>query len=131
MKTLIMYIYGVRYMKKWRIKRRRWGSPKNERSISSFPPPLVFPKNYIFMTVKIIINHIFPEKFIEIRHIVQKIWKFCPSALTILIDFSDFPTFPSYKETNDVTCKRWISAIFQFQLTINRFSENCLKLYWY
>ena len=49
-----------------------------------------------------IIAHFFPENFIEIPHVVQKKGKFCPSRLTILIDFSDFLTFAYYKETNDV-----------------------------
>ena len=49
------------------------------------------------VTFNIIISHIFSENFIKIRHIVQKIWRFCPSILTIFIEFSDFLTFPCYK----------------------------------
>ena len=45
-------------------------------------PPVVFPKMYpskerlnpwFFMTINIIISHIFPENFIEIPQVVQKI----------------------------------------------------------
>ena len=41
--------------------------------------------------------------FIEIPQIVPKIWRFSPSILTIFFNFSDFLTFPCYKETNYVS----------------------------
>ena len=39
---------------------------------------------------------------IDVRQIVQKIWKFSPSILTIFSDFLDFLIFSCYKETNGV-----------------------------
>ena len=75
------------------------------------PPPLPgFLKNvcskekvnpWFFVTFNIIISHIFPENFIEIPLVAQKIWRFFPSILTIFIDFLDFLTNPCYKETKD------------------------------
>ena len=35
----------------------------------------------------IIISHIFPENFIEVPWVVQEIWTFSPSILTIFINF--------------------------------------------
>ena len=57
----------------------------------------------VFLWLIIIIRHIFTENFIELPQVVQKIWGFSPSILIIFIDFSDFLTFPFYKETNDVS----------------------------
>ena len=37
---------------------------------------------------------------IDVRQIVQKIWKFSPSILTIFSDFLDFLIFSCYKGTN-------------------------------
>ena len=39
---------------------------------------------------------------IDVRQVVQKIWKFSPSILTIFSDFLDFLIFSCYKETNGV-----------------------------
>ena len=50
-----------------------------------------------------ITSHFFPENFIEIPEVAQKIRKFSPSIITIFIDFSKFLTFPCYKETNDIS----------------------------
>ena len=55
------------------------------------------------MTLNIIISHIFPENFIEIPQVVQKIWRIFLSILAISINFSDLLTFPYYKETNNVS----------------------------
>ena len=43
----------------------------------------------------------FPKNLIEISQVVQKIWRFSSSILSISINFLDFLTFPCYKETND------------------------------
>ena len=40
---------------------------------------------------------------IDVRQIVQKIWKFSPSILTIFSDFLDFLIFSCYKGTNGVS----------------------------
>ena len=42
----------------------------------------------------LILSHIFPENFIEISQIFQKIWRFSPSVLTMFINFLGFLTFP-------------------------------------
>ena len=52
-----------------------------------------------------------------------------PSVLTIFIDFSDFLTFPSFKETKDVSIIQMMSAFCDFQLNLNRLFNNCIKLY--
>ena len=56
-------------------------------------------KPWFFVIFNTITSHTFPENFIEIAQVVQKIWRFSPSVLTIL----DFLTFPCYKETNKVS----------------------------
>ena len=60
-------------------------------------------KLWFFVTFNIIISHFFPENFIEIPQVVQRVRRFSPSILTILVDFSDFVKFPCYKETKDVS----------------------------
>ena len=55
-----------------------------------------------FITFIIVISLILPENFIEILQVAQKIWRFSSSILTIFINFSDFLTFPCYKETKDI-----------------------------
>ena len=59
-------------------------------------------KPCFFVTLNIIISHVFPENFIEIPQVVQKIWIFSPSILTVFIDFSDFSHFVVVKKTNAV-----------------------------
>ena len=50
------------------------------------------------MTFDIVISHDFPKVYIEISHVVEKIWRFSPSMLTFFIDFVDiFLTFPCCK----------------------------------
>ena len=73
----------------------------------------------------IIISHIFPENvIIKIPQVVQKIWRFSPSILALFIYFSDFLTFPYYKETNGVTHNRWCQQFFTFNLLL----IGCLTL---
>ena len=63
------------------------------------PPPCGFSKDMFcrvrvklrfLVTFNIDISHIFPGNFIEILHLLQKIWRFYLSLLTIFTDFSDF-----------------------------------------
>ena len=42
-------------------------------------------------------SHIFPESFIVIPVVFQKIWRISPSLFIIFITFSDFLTFFSLK----------------------------------
>ena len=60
-------------------------------------------KPTFFVTFNTIASHNFPENFIEIPQVVQKIWRFYPSTLTIFVDFSDFLTFLCWKEPNDIS----------------------------
>ena len=55
-----------------------------------------------FMTFNVFVSHIFPENFIKIPPVIQKISRSPPSIFIILIKFTDFVTFPCYIETNDV-----------------------------
>ena len=104
-------------------------------------PPCVFSKMYllkrgrnpdVFVTFNIIINHIFPENFLQISQVVQGIWRISLSILAIFIDFhrlSGFLTLLCYKETNDVSLQQMMSAFFKFQHAFNRLFNNCIKLY--
>ena len=47
-------------------------------------------KPWFILTFNIIISHIFPEIFIEIPQVVQKIWRISLSILAIFIDFHQF-----------------------------------------
>ena len=47
-------------------------------------------KPWVFVTFKIIIRHIFPENFIEIPQVVQKLWRISLSILAIFINFYQF-----------------------------------------
>ena len=76
-------------------------------AVNLTPPPCGFSKNasikekvkpWFFVTF-IVISHIFPQTFIEITQVVQKIWRISPSILAIFIIFVDFLTFSCYKET--------------------------------
>ena len=60
-------------------------------------------KPWFFVTFDIIISHIFNEITIEIFQVVQKMWKFSPSILTIFTNFLDILTFTSRKATNYVS----------------------------
>ena len=64
------------------------------RGINLTPLPVIFPKirvkSWFFVTYNIIISHIFAENFIEMPQVVQKIWRFSPSILTIFIVFFRF-----------------------------------------
>ena len=60
-------------------------------------------ENLLFCDFYIIISQIFPETFIEIPQVVQKILRFFHSMLPIFIDFLSFLTFACFKETNDVS----------------------------
>ena len=114
--------------------------PKIENSeISESVPLLLF-------FCDLILTHIFPENFIKVPQVVQKIWRF---SCTILIYSSIFWVFwhvlvnkevfvtkevlqpCCYKEINDVSIQQMISAFFYFQPTLNRLFNNCIKLCWY
>ena len=84
-------------------------------------------KSWFFVTLNVIWSHIFPENFIAIPQVVQKIWRLSLSILAIFNNFHqflDFLTFPCYKETNDVSLKQMVSAFFYFQYT----SNSCLTI---
>ena len=72
------------------------------------PTPFGFSKNVFFIEdeglffVNIIIIHVFPEKFINISQVVQKIRRLSSSILTCFVTFLDFLAFPCCRETNSV-----------------------------
>ena len=80
------------------------------------PTPFCFSKNVFFREdeglffVSIIIIHGFPEKFIKISQVVQKIRRFSLSILIFFVTFLDFLAFPCYRETNGVSRKQMASA---------------------
>ena len=70
-------------------------------------------KHWNFMTFIIIISYIFPENFIEIVLVVQKIH-------VILSFFGFFLAFPCNKETNGLSLYLMMSVFFHFKNTSNR-----------
>ena len=73
---------------------------------SIWPPSLWFFRNCIFrgrvntwfFVAFDIISYIYPENFIKVHQVVQKIWRFAFSILTIFANFSDFLTFTCCKK---------------------------------
>ena len=85
----------------------------------------------VFVAFNIIISHIFLVIFIELSQVVQKIWRFAFSILTIFINFPDFLTLRCYKETNGVSIKQMMSAIQYFPLILNTLFNNYIELNWF
>ena len=108
-KSLVQYLLLVVWIPS---KLRATINSKKTGSVNLSPhPPWGFSKNAFsgervnpcfFVTFNIIASHIFPEDFIEIPQVIQKVLRFSSSILTIFIDFLNFLTFPCYKETNNV-----------------------------
>ena len=81
-----------------------WSSTlKSLRGVNLTPPPWGFSKNVLFrervralLFVTFNIDN-FPETYVGIYQLVQKVWRFCSSVLYIFISFSDFLTFPCCK----------------------------------
>ena len=70
----------------------------------NFYKKVLFLLNFVFtliLTILILSLLNFPENFNEILQVVQKIWKFSLSILTIFMNFSHFLIFPCYKESNE------------------------------
>ena len=68
------------------------------------------------MTFSIIIRHIFPEIFIEVSQVVQKIRRISLSILAIFIKFHQFfGFFDISKETDGVRLQEKMSAFFHSQ----------------
>ena len=112
---------------------------EGRRGGGQIDPPCGFPKNmfskervkpWVFGTFNIIISQIFPGNFIEIPQVLQKIWRYSPSILTIFIDFSDFWNFLVAKKLMTSAYNRWYQHFFYFQATLNRLFNNCIKSYW-
>ena len=83
------------------------------------------------MTFTIIISHIFPENFIEITRVVQKIWGI---SLSILANFHQFSSifwifwhFLVTKKLVTPTYNRWYQHFFTFDIL----QTDCLTIYWY
>ena len=76
-------------------------------------------KSWFF--VNIIITHLFPEMFIQIPQVVQKIWRLSPPILVIFSDFHPIFWicwhFPVTKKLNDISLKEIMSVFFHFQHT--------------
>ena len=85
--------------------------------------------NSVFVTFDIIKSHSFSEKFIEIPQVVQKIWRFSPSMLTVFINFSYYWHFLVTKNLMTSAYNTRCQQFFCFQSTLNRLFNNCVKLY--
>ena len=64
------------------------------------------------LTFNAIISHFFLKNFIEIPQVVQNIWRFSPTKLSIFIDC--LLTLPCYKETNDVSIYMSVDDVIIF-----------------
>ena len=51
------------------------------------------------------------------------------SILSVFILFSDFLTFPCYKETDEVSKLQLTSVFFYLQPSLNTLFSKCVKLY--
>ena len=81
------------------------------------------------VTINIIISYIFPENFIEIYQVSQKIWVFISLILIIFVNILDIFTFTCYKATNDVSIYQKISAVFWLGIILHKLLKNYIKLY--
>ena len=91
---------------------RSWKVNPKEAERINLTSPIGFSKNVssgermkpcFLLSFNKIMSHIFPEIFIKIPLVVQKIWRFSASILSISVTFSYFLTFPCYNELNDVS----------------------------
>ena len=84
-----------------------------------------------FMTFKIIINHIFPENFIEpvTRYEHFPIFSVITSYFHQFFFLFVFLKFTCYKEAKNVTLQQMMSVFFHFQPTLNRLRKNGMTLY--
>ena len=80
-------------------------------------------KPWFFVTFNIIISHIFPENFIEITQVVQKIWGI---SLTILANFHRFASifwifwnFLVSKKLTRSAYNRWCQYFFTYTYFFN------------
>ena len=80
--------------------------------------------------VNIIIIHVFPEKFIKISQVFQKIQRFSSSILTFFVTFLDFLAFPCYRELKVWTDNRWHQHCY-LRPTSNGLFDSCIKLHRY
>ena len=83
------------------------------------------------VTFNSIICYNFPEIFIEIHQVSQKLWIFTSSILTILAKFLDIFTLTCYKKSNDISIYKIISAVFWVGIILDRLLKNCIKFYKY
>ena len=71
------------------------------------------------------------ENFIEILRVLQKIWIFSSSLLTISLYFLDFWVFPCYKkETHGVSIYKILSAVFCLQPTLSKLGNFCIRSFY-
>ena len=110
---------------------------------SQFDPLCGFSKNvsskakvkpWFFVTFNIIKSHIFPENFIGISQVVQKIWRIYLSILAIFIDFHQFFLFFDMSLLQRIWWRKLITddvSIFSLLTYLNRLFHNCINLYWY
>ena len=114
--------YNFRNFQKFATKERSWnfnlsipyGFFKNVSSREKLKP-------CFFVNFNIIISYNFSENFTEIPQVIQKIWRFSQSIVTIFINFS---SLPCYEGTNGVSMQQVISAFFTFKLP----SIDCLTI---
>ena len=71
---------------------------------------------WFLVTFNIIISDIYPENFIEILHVVQKIRRFSSALLAIFAKFSDFLTFNCCKSLMTSAYNKSCQKFFSFNL---------------
>ena len=106
-KPMVLYAL-LNNTSKWLNDKRLSSIIINPKRLGEVISPVVFPKMCFSKKQRspgflglfnIIISCIFRENFIAIPEAVQKLRRFCSSISTTFTNFSDFLTFPCYKET--------------------------------
>ena len=91
---------------------------------------MILSEEGVLPTFNIIIWYNFPERFIEINQVSQKLWIFPSSILTILVKFLDIFTIISYNKSNDVSISKIMPAVFRPGIILDRLLKNYIKLQW-
>ena len=78
---------------------------------------------------RLLIRQVFPENFIEIYQVSQRILVFPSSILTIFFNFLDIFIFTYYKTINDVSIYKKINiSSFWLGIILDKLLKNCIKL---
>ena len=95
----------------------KWEVTGGGRGRSILSPTWFFQECGIYIEgIALLISHIFPENFIEIPQVLQNIWRFSPSILTIFTDFWIFCNSFVAKKLMTSAYNRWCQQFYTFNL---------------